>query len=511
MAHMLSLSASSLLSWSYQSSKQCSVLVGENTQIVTPSKPNAPESNTSTSSRPKTPSNGGNVNSSPMANRKRREVDEPPILLASVLSDQHFSNSSNDTQHGVGSLLHENTSVDTPPGEEIDSLMVDSFPSSSESVPSSGATEMSVESSESTSISFSSPTSDSPTTSDDTFETETVIDYIDDEFTTTIVSHAETTSASSIRDDKIESTTTSSSSDSTSDISQSTVMSDITTTLLDKKLDEPNHDIVQADEPEFDFPYNEDVDIITFDEKPPVDVIDIVSLDKRPSMTNSMYNTTSNNTVSQQNETISSIPMEDISSFNNPSTLHELNQTNLGGANPNIKIINLAPSKYSNNSKHLRVNITVSAQNGLMSEEEQVYVLSVTIPTEGKVPAPTMSEYKEYPQEQNKFEVEKENGEPGGACECSCPSLDINDYFADYNDSSEFDLNETNIETSPSSTVMVTESDKFSTSDLRTTESVSSTTDMDNWTNFCDTSTRLPPPPTILILEGRINVMLFGD
>ncbi|XP_064214919.1 teneurin-m isoform X7 [Tribolium castaneum] len=53
------ISASSVLNWSYQSTKPCSVLVGENTQFVPPSKTATSETNLSTSSRPKTSSSGG--------------------------------------------------------------------------------------------------------------------------------------------------------------------------------------------------------------------------------------------------------------------------------------------------------------------------------------------------------------------------------------------------------------------------------------------------------------------
>ncbi|XP_063907083.1 teneurin-m isoform X3 [Zophobas morio] len=53
------ISASSVLNWSYQSAKPCSVLVGENTQFVPASKSATSETNLSTSSRPKTSSSGG--------------------------------------------------------------------------------------------------------------------------------------------------------------------------------------------------------------------------------------------------------------------------------------------------------------------------------------------------------------------------------------------------------------------------------------------------------------------
>ncbi|XP_044256003.1 teneurin-m isoform X4 [Tribolium madens] len=56
------ISASSVLNWSYQSTKPCSVLVGENTQFVPPSKTATSETNLSTSTRPKTSSSGDTNN-----------------------------------------------------------------------------------------------------------------------------------------------------------------------------------------------------------------------------------------------------------------------------------------------------------------------------------------------------------------------------------------------------------------------------------------------------------------
>ncbi|XP_045480143.1 teneurin-m isoform X2 [Harmonia axyridis] len=496
--------ASSLLNWSYQSSKQCSVLVGENTQIVTPSKPNAPESNTSTSSRPKPTSNGGNVNSTSVANRKRREVETPPDLPASVLSDQHFSNSSNETQHEVGSLLHENTSLDTLSGEEIDSLLVDSFPSSSEETVTSSS--VSVETTTDIEANTAVPSS---TNAD--YLNITQMDYIIEEESTTETAITEESSRTSAFTDTTSNESTAREDESVTDdvTSSSTVPFDQSTTnkphrTLEKSTDNLSHDIIQGDEPGYGFAYDDDVDIITFDEKPPGDVIDIVSLDHKSSKTNSIYDISSNDTTKNRT-TLPAVPTKDKSSFNNPSTLHELNQTEInsggfGDADPNIKIINLAPPNISNNSKRLQVNITVSAQNDFKAEE-QIYVLSVSIPTDGKVPAPVMSEYKEYPQEQQKDHVEKENADSGGACQCSCPSLDINDYFADYKDATDFDVTEKMVEMTSVPTVAVTESIKSSTTDFSTTQSISSTTEMENWTNLCDTSTKLPPPPTILILE----------
>ncbi|XP_068907175.1 teneurin-m isoform X4 [Tenebrio molitor] len=53
------ISASGVMNWSYQSTKPCSVLVGENPQFVPASKTATSETNLSTSSRPKTSSSGG--------------------------------------------------------------------------------------------------------------------------------------------------------------------------------------------------------------------------------------------------------------------------------------------------------------------------------------------------------------------------------------------------------------------------------------------------------------------
>lgn len=61
--------ASSLLNWSYQNTKACTVLVGENSDGFPVSKTTTSEDNLSTSSRPRPSSSGGNA-------RKRRRAQE---------------------------------------------------------------------------------------------------------------------------------------------------------------------------------------------------------------------------------------------------------------------------------------------------------------------------------------------------------------------------------------------------------------------------------------------------
>ncbi|KAF5270057.1 hypothetical protein FQA39_LY08469 [Lamprigera yunnana] len=75
------ISASSLLNWSYQTTKTCTVLVGENSEVPT-SKTTTSETNLSTSSKPRPISGGNDIIA---YSRKRRNIDDPQH--ASVLDD----------------------------------------------------------------------------------------------------------------------------------------------------------------------------------------------------------------------------------------------------------------------------------------------------------------------------------------------------------------------------------------------------------------------------------------
>ncbi|KAK9876572.1 hypothetical protein WA026_013952 [Henosepilachna vigintioctopunctata] len=532
--------ASSLLSWSYQSSKSCSVIVDENTQIVTPSKPNQQESNTSTSSRPKTSSNGGNVKSNPPI-RKRREADgrPHPVLLASVLSERNNSNSSIDVQHDVNPTLHESSSVDSLVPEDENSSTFTNSPVVLDEV----GTSSYLEDSSITSEIIEDP--DHFQYSTTTFQSETEYnivtdtDYIEEYYTTVrdITDRPEegdsTTPSLESSYEKLLSTTEFSSditehSEDISAMSESSVSTSVAsseetevnksttpslTKLKDNKSEETYSDFIQHDDPGYDFGSADDIDIITFDEKPTKDVIDIVNLDEKSSKLNSKYNTSYYEETTPKT-TLSAVIVEDRSSFDNPSVLHDYNTTNSSFGHPsvpssasNIRVINLPPVEPANKSKRLLVNVTIASDfdssNNFASQP--IYVLSVSIPTEGTAEAPAvMSEYKEYPDDKKKVELGKEKGESGGACQCSCPSLDINDYFTDYNESQAYDSSEKKINVTPFLPNTTSESYITTTEPTSTTESFSSsTTDLtDNWTNFCgDSSTKLPPPPTILILE----------
>lgn len=81
------IAASSLLNWSYQNTKACTVLVGENSDGFPASKATTSETNLSTSSRPRPSSSGGNNEIEGVYARKRREVNVTPhafVLFSNV-------------------------------------------------------------------------------------------------------------------------------------------------------------------------------------------------------------------------------------------------------------------------------------------------------------------------------------------------------------------------------------------------------------------------------------------
>ncbi|KAJ8955287.1 hypothetical protein NQ314_006900 [Rhamnusium bicolor] len=102
------ISASSLLNWSYQNTKPCEVLVGDNTQIVPASKTVPSETNLSTSSRPKTSNSGGKYNE-PVYSRKRREVDDTQHVFVLSNATTNSSGPPSTSGHDRPDSLHAST------------------------------------------------------------------------------------------------------------------------------------------------------------------------------------------------------------------------------------------------------------------------------------------------------------------------------------------------------------------------------------------------------------------
>ncbi|CAH1993726.1 unnamed protein product, partial [Acanthoscelides obtectus] len=168
-------------------------------------------------------------------------------------------------------------------------------------------------------------------------------------------------------------------------------------------------------------------------------------------------------------------------SFNNPMFVH--NPTNQDANRFKVLDVPPAPSMHPNN--RFLVNVTIAADN-----TQPVYVLSVSVPMDGKGEVQVMSKEAPEPMIEEKekkapvglFDEEKDAS--GGACECSCPCLDSSNDFSDGNSSLEFDY------------------DALGAKETETT--VATTTELTEST--LSTATACPevtvPPPMILVLEG---------
>nr|CAI5817121.1 unnamed protein product [Callosobruchus analis] len=171
------------------------------------------------------------------------------------------------------------------------------------------------------------------------------------------------------------------------------------------------------------------------------------------------------------------------SSFNNPLFVH--NPTNQDAPANRLKVLEVPPAPSMHPSNRFLVNVTIAADNS-----QPVYVLSVSVPMDGKGEAQVMSKEAPEPLMQNSekkapvgiFEEDKDAS--GGACECSCPCLDSSNEFSDGNSSLEFDYGAMDAKETQTSILTTTE--------LAETMLTTPTT--------CPEVTA--PPPMILVLEG---------
>ncbi|VEN58895.1 unnamed protein product, partial [Callosobruchus maculatus] len=171
------------------------------------------------------------------------------------------------------------------------------------------------------------------------------------------------------------------------------------------------------------------------------------------------------------------------SSFNNPLFVH--NPTNQDAPANRFKVLEVPPAPSMHPSNRFLVNVTIAAD-----QSQPVYVLSVSVPMDGKGEVQVVS--KEAPEppmqdDEKKAPVglfDEDKDASGGACECSCPCLDSSNEFSDGNSSQEFDY------------------DGFGTKETQT--SILTTTELAETT--LTTPTACPevtaPPPMILVLEG---------
>lgn len=228
-------------------------------------------------------------------------------------------------------------------------------------------------------------------------------------------------------------------------------------------------------------------------------------------------------------------------------------------ASSNIKIIEVPPlspfnstTNNNGNNKRVTINVTIATEpndSGGPNTAQNLYVLSVSIPTidnsnespsnnninintqpepykaSSSAPLKQLSQQKEFIASDMPVATtnvtnnhlllnassDKSFGFWGGECQCSCPCLDDYENFADDNDTA-IDYIE-DVEKILNSSVSFEDELSFtgnkSGNNIISTTTTDPTTTSDDWitTNSAcqDTSTKNPPTPTILILEGRIS------
>lgn len=249
-----------------------------------------------------------------------------------------------------------------------------------------------------------------------------------------------------------------------------------------------------------------------------------------------------------------SIDLNDATNILNNKTHSNILKSLKNNDSPfNIKIIEVPPSSNfnhsstdnqnnnnnnnNNNNKRVTINVTIATEpnSNEPSATQNLYVLSVSIPTTGNLnESPNinvnthaephslalkqLSPQKEFAASPSSSITnshmplnatsDKSFGFWGGECQCSCPCLDDYDNFTDTGDDYIEDVeNIVNMSTSleePSfnNFTNTTENEPSTTMDPNNTDSIEN-----EWKtkSACpENTTKNPPTPTILILEGRI-------
>ncbi|XP_074039433.1 teneurin transmembrane protein Ten-m isoform X2 [Leptinotarsa decemlineata] len=562
------ISASSLLNWSYQNTKPCEVLVGDNTQIVPASKTAPSETNLSTSTRPKTSNSGGKYKLA--YSRKRREILGTPHAF--VLSTAATNTSSPPSTLGPDTLdsLHDST---IKPLHDLNNLTSRNF------------TLLDVASSTNSSLSAENEAVEYISASEDTKINETTTEFVTDtssqftqEFSDTTHQGFESTVPSAYTNEagemeavvdsdkdsssyeelesveQFDNANTSSTlepmtaeenkdltpvpftddDDSDSDYSLFTLDSEIYDEINKNHKDYKSSEF-QNDEPLFFIKEDSDIHIIKLNNHTLSD----------PQKTKATYNSKSIDSKSQNSKeltdaNLSILPLDSEMNvkkinFNDPVVFHntstnikainDFETNNVEPVSPRVKVIDLPPVHNSSMaSKRFFINLTIAAGHDVNNPytEQSVYVLSVSVPTDGNEDPSVIVDTKEIHSKESvkvsdkpvtpaskAFDNIKDSS--GGACECSCPCLDYNTFpesFSneDYNYDSAviLPMNISTTENSASSTESVSSNTTDSYAELSsTTDSTDVPSTSETWSTFCpEITTKLPPPPTILILEG---------
>lgn len=211
---------------------------------------------------------------------------------------------------------------------------------------------------------------------------------------------------------------------------------------------------------------------------------------------------------------------------------------------PKVKVIEVPPltTGGANSSKRIVVNVTIATEPNYNSPHatQNVYVLSVSVPTgedPNEMPDVNLKSHTEpLPATLNQqktelvaaplntlapdFSTGSSFGFSGGECQCSCPCLDDYDNFTETNSTDDY-LDEIDTLLLQNVTVSTSSYDDFVTRNFShtttiATDNISSSTESPTtsptWTTdtaCIEVTTKLPPPPTILILEGRAASFLI--
>lgn len=528
--------ASSLLNWSYQNTKACTVVVGENSEGFPPSKATTSETNLSTSSRPRPSSSGGNNQIDGVYARKRRDLNVTPhafVLFSNVSTSSPMMDSS-------AAPLHDSTVVSSTElslASDVNNAAVTNFTTSSEATSNASSSETTFDS-----ISTSGP---EQTTS----ESET-------QFESTVTEEVEEVNTTPNNSVPSENTTIAQTNDSSKTYNEHEIEE-----ILNAKID-----YEKAFDPDYDDDDDSTEDVIKVSkevveelrEKPqkaglpesismkpsdsenpaaiqhdyPIyaygqDEVEIVNLNHKTISTTAKSKAVYE--VQTKPEIKELVSSKELTDFNlaaeefDPADViniksdvpvlktHDINTTNTDGVvsetNKSSKISVIEVPKVLDNlipSKRILVNVTIATEPDSPNSPQSVYVLSVSLPTDN-APTPEISVnsqseklYHNSSSHESTKNTNTNNEEPknyGGECECSCPCLDP----------------ETSSPTSSNPDVTFENATDLMSSTTETTipEPSDSTTTEETWatsTQCPEITTNVPPTPMILVLEGRMLV-----
>lgn len=244
------------------------------------------------------------------------------------------------------------------------------------------------------------------------------------------------------------------------------------------------------------------------------------------------------------------LKMHERSDFNNSTNAtnkETFPDSDKRGESPKVNVIEIPPLTTGrvDASKRIVVNVTIATEPNYNSPHatQNVYVLSVSVPT-GEDPNETpdvnvKSHTEPLPTTINQQKTElvaaplntlapdlstsssNSFGFSGGECQCSCPGFDDYDNFTETNSTDDYLdeidtllLQQNGTISTPIYDDFVTRNFSHATTGSSTGENVSISTESPSPTWTTDTAcpevtTKLPPPPTILILEGRAASFLI--